>query len=104
MWSEDGYRSEEVEQKMKIGLKKVNEDVAENLYEQMPEQELFLKIRDDLLYSRTGIRMDEQVTKRIRRSFWKRLTSTLTGCTTSAKRRNNGLINTSKSIFLVSMC
>lgn len=49
---------------MKIGLKKVSEDVAENLYEQMPEQELFLRIRDDLLYSRTGIRMDEQVTKK----------------------------------------
>ena len=49
---------------MKIGLKKVNEDQAENLYEQMPEQELFLRIRDDLLYSRTGIRMEEQVSRK----------------------------------------
>ena len=64
MWSQDGYSSEEVKQNMKKGLKKINEDTAENLYEQMPERELFLKIRDDLLYSRTGIRMDEQVTQK----------------------------------------
>ena len=34
---------------------------VDNPYEHMPEQELFLKIRDDLLHSRTGIRLDEQV-------------------------------------------
>ena len=49
---------------MKKGWKKTNAEEAENFYEQMSEQELFLRIRDDLLYSRTGIRMDEQVTKK----------------------------------------
>lgn len=36
---------------------------VDNPYEHMPERELFLKIRDDLLHSRTGIRLDEQVTE-----------------------------------------
>ena len=30
-------------------------------YEDMPDQELFLKIRDDLLHSRTGIKLEEQL-------------------------------------------
>lgn len=34
-----------------------------NIYENMPEQELFLMIRDDLLHSRTGIRLEEILEK-----------------------------------------
>lgn len=30
-------------------------------YEDMPDQELFLKIRDDLLHSRTGIKLEEHL-------------------------------------------
>ena len=30
-------------------------------YEEMPDQEFFLKIRDDLLHSRTGIKLEEQL-------------------------------------------
>ena len=34
-----------------------------NIYENMPEQELFLMIRDDLLHSRTGIKLEEVLGK-----------------------------------------
>ena len=34
------------------------ENIADNIYENMPERELFLMLRDDLLHSRTGIRLE----------------------------------------------
>lgn len=43
---------------MQIGKKDVLIDLH---FEDMPDQELFLKIRDDLLHSRTGIKLEEQL-------------------------------------------
>lgn len=42
-----------------------------NIYENMPDQELFLMIRDDLLHSRTGIRLEEILEKNDREKFRK---------------------------------
>ena len=44
---------------MQLGKK---EKTIDQHFEDMPEQELFLKIRDDLLHSRTGIKLEEQLT------------------------------------------
>lgn len=43
---------------MQIGKKDTLIDLH---FEDMPDQELFLKIRDDLLHSRTGIKLEEQL-------------------------------------------
>ena len=43
---------------MQLGKK---ENPIDQHFEDMPEQELFLKIRDDLLHSRTGINLEEQL-------------------------------------------
>ena len=43
---------------MQLGKK---ENPIDQHFENMPEQELFLKIRDDLLHSRTGINLEEQL-------------------------------------------
>ena len=43
---------------MQIGKKDILIDLH---FEDMPDQELFLKIRDDLLHSRTGIKLEEQL-------------------------------------------
>lgn len=43
---------------MQLGKK---ENPIDQHFENMPEQELFLKIRDDLLHSRTGIKLEEQL-------------------------------------------
>ena len=45
------------------------ETVAENIYENMPDQKLFLMIRDDLLHSRTGIKLNEVLEKGDREKF-----------------------------------
>ena len=42
-----------------------------NIYENMADQELFLMIRDDLLHSRTGIRLEEILEKNDREKFRK---------------------------------
>lgn len=47
------------------------ENRAENIYETMPEQELFLMLRDDLLHSRTGIKLEEVLGKSDREKFRK---------------------------------
>ena len=43
---------------MQLGKK---ESLIDLYFEDMPDQELFLKIRDDLLHSRTGIKLEEQL-------------------------------------------
>ena len=45
---------------MQIGKK---DSLIDLYFEDMPDQELFLKIRDDLLHSRTGINLEEQLAK-----------------------------------------
>ena len=45
---------------MQIGKK---DSLIDLYFEDMPDQELFLKIRDDLLHSRTGINLEEQLEK-----------------------------------------
>ena len=45
---------------MQFGKK---ENPIDRHFEEMPEQELFIKIRDDLLHSRTGIKLEEQLSK-----------------------------------------
>ena len=42
-----------------------------NIYENMADQELFLMIRDDLLHSKTGIRLEEILEKNVREKFRK---------------------------------
>lgn len=46
---------------MQIGRK---ESQVDPHFEQMPEQELFLKIRDDLLHSRTGIKLEKPLSEK----------------------------------------
>lgn len=41
----------------------------DNIYETMSDQVLFLKIRDDLLHSRTGIQLQEQVSEQNKEKF-----------------------------------
>ena len=43
---------------MQLGKK---ESLIDLYFEDMPDEELFLKIRDDLLHSRTGIKLEEQL-------------------------------------------
>ena len=45
------------------------ENIAENIYENMPDRELFLMIRDDLLHSRTGIKLEAVLEKNDREKF-----------------------------------
>ena len=45
------------------------ENIAENIYEKMPDQELFLMLRDDLLHSRTGIKLEAVLEKNDREKF-----------------------------------
>ncbi|MBR2038696.1 MAG: CpaF family protein [Lachnospiraceae bacterium] len=45
------------------------ENIAENIYENMPDQELFLMLRDDLLHSRTGIKLEAVLEKNDREKF-----------------------------------
>ena len=45
---------------MQLGKK---ENPIDPHFEDMPEQELFLRIRDDMLHSRTGINLEEQLSK-----------------------------------------
>lgn len=52
---------------------KKTEIIAENIYESMPDQELFLMIRDDLLHSRTGIKLEEVLGKEDREKFRKEI-------------------------------
>lgn len=47
------------------------ENVAENIYEKMPDRKLFLMLRDDLLHSRTGIKLEEVLGKGEREKFKK---------------------------------
>ena len=49
------------------------ENAAENIYEDMADQELFLMIRDDLLHSRTGIKLEEILVKDDREKFRKEI-------------------------------
>ncbi len=55
---------------MQLGKK---DNAPENLYESMPEKELYLKIRDDLLHSRTGIRLEEQLVEKNPDKFLKEI-------------------------------
>ena len=50
------------------------ETVTDNIYESMPDRELFLMIRDDLLHSRTGIKLEEVLDKGDRDKFRKEVT------------------------------
>lgn len=45
------------------------ENIAENIYENMLDQELFLMLRDDLLHSRTGIKLEAVLEKNDREKF-----------------------------------
>lgn len=45
------------------------ENIADNIYENMPERELFLMLRDDLLHSRTGIKLEAVLEKNDREKF-----------------------------------
>ena len=47
---------------MQLSKKRNSGAVVINQYEQMPDKELFLKIRDDILHSRAGVRFDEHLT------------------------------------------
>lgn len=46
---------------MQLNKKRNPDAVVINQYEQMPDKELFLKIRDDILHSRAGVRFDEHL-------------------------------------------
>ena len=52
---------------------KKTEKAAENIYENMPDQKLFLMIRDDLLHSRTGIKLNEVLENGNREKFRKEI-------------------------------
>lgn len=52
---------------------KKTEKAAENIYENMPDQKLFLMIRDDLLHSRTGIKLNEVLENGDREKFRKEI-------------------------------
>lgn len=54
---------------MKLESGKEKRAVLQRGYEDLPDQEVFLKIRDDLLHSLTGIRMDEQIARLDRERF-----------------------------------
>ena len=51
------------------------ENAAENIYEKMPDQELFLILRDDLLHSRTGIKLEAVIEKNNRDKFRSEITA-----------------------------
>lgn len=48
-----------IERRERMQRFKKTENVADNIYENMSDQKLFLMIRDDLLHSRTGIKLEE---------------------------------------------
>ena len=56
---------------MQFLRKKGNEGI--NIYEDMADQKLFIMLRDDLLHSRTGIKLEEVLDKGDREKFRKEI-------------------------------